>query len=382
MIDVARGPNEHLIGQSGSRHELGTPSLVLDLDVFDANVASLAAHGAAHGYDVRAVAKIHKTVEISRAQIAAGGVGVCCATLREAEVMADAGIPGVMLFTSVVTAPKLARLADLNGRADGLLVCVDDPTNVDQLEDAARASGKPLGLLVDLEVGGGRTGLADEDAAVALAGRIASSNAVTYEGVQGYVGNHQNTVDYDRRRTMSRQLLAPLCSLVERLHREDLAPRIVSGAGTGTHDFDHELGVLTEVQGGTYALMDVNYRDAVLRRDDPHPFGAALAVRATVISTAQPGFVVADAGIKELDCIFGIEHPGILRGAPAGAVYSLVGDDMGRIDLAEGGSLRVGDVVELQPPHCYQTLAMYRLIHCVRGDDLVDIWTVDARDQW
>ena len=103
MIDVARGPNEHLIGQSGSRHELGTPSLVLDLDVFDANVASLAAHGAAHGYDVRAVAKIHKTVEISRAQIAAGGIGVCCATLREAEVMADAGIPGVMLFTSVVT---------------------------------------------------------------------------------------------------------------------------------------------------------------------------------------------------------------------------------------------------------------------------------------
>ena len=91
-------------------------------------------------------------------------------------------------------------------------------------ETRRAASGKPLGLLVDLEVGGGRTGLADEDAAVALAGRIASSNAVTYEGVQGYVGNHQNTVDYDTRRTMSRELLAPLCSLVERLHREDLAP--------------------------------------------------------------------------------------------------------------------------------------------------------------
>ena len=382
MIDVARGPNEQLIGQPGSRHELGTPSLVLDLDVFDANVASLAAHAAAHSYDVRAVAKIHKTVAIARAQIAAGAIGACCATLREAEVMADAGIPGVMLFTSVVTAPKLTRLAELNARADGLLVCVDDPANVAQLEDAARRSGKPLGLLVDLEVGGGRTGLADEDAAVALAGRISASDAVTYVGVQGYVGNHQNTVDYDTRRTMSRELLAPLCSLVERLHREDLAPRVVSGGGTGTHDFDHELGVLTEVQGGTYALMDVNYRDAVLRRDEPHPFGAALFVRATVISTAQKGFAVADAGIKELDRIFGIEHPGILRGAPAGAVYSLVGDDMGRIDLAGGAPLSVGDVVELQPPHCYQTLAMYRLIHCVRGDDLVDIWTVDALDQW
>ena len=171
---------------------------------------------------------------------------------------------------------------------------------------------------------------------MALAQADRGSDAVTYAGVQGYVGNHQNTVDYDRRKPMSRELLAPLVLLVERLHREDLAPAVVSGAGTGTHDFDYELGVLTEVQGGTYALMDVNYRDAVLRRDDPHPFGPRCPFAATVISTAQPGFVVADAGIKELDCIFGIEHPGILRGAPAGAVYSLVGDDMGRIDLADG----------------------------------------------
>ena len=245
-----------------------------------------------------------------------------------------------------------------------------------------RGSGRPLRLLVDFEVGGGRTGLADEDAAVGLARRIASSDEVAYAGVQGYVGNHQNTVDYDERRRMSRELLAPLVQLVERLHREDLAPGVVSGAGTGTHDFDHELGILTEVQGGTYALMDVNYRDAVLRRDEPHPFGPALFVRGTVISTAQPGFVVVDAGIKELDCIFGIENPGILRGAPSGAVYRMVGDDMGRIDLPEGATLAVGDVVEMQPPHCYQTLNMYGVIHVVRGDDLVDIWTVDARDQW
>src|SRR4029079_14251959 len=98
------------LGASGSRHELATPALVLDLDILDANIASLAAHVAAHGYAVRAVAKIHKTVEIARRQVGAGGNGVCCATLREAEVMADAGIPGVVLFTSVVTPPKLQRL--------------------------------------------------------------------------------------------------------------------------------------------------------------------------------------------------------------------------------------------------------------------------------
>ena len=382
MIAIARGPNEQLIGRPGSRHELGTPALVLDLDLFDANVASLADHAADRGYAIRAVAKIHKCVEIARRQVAAGSLGVCCATLREAEVMTDAGIAGVMLFTPVVTAPKLARLAELNARADGLLVCADAVASVDQLEAAARASGRTLGVLVDVEVGGGRTGIADEDAAVALAARVASSPVLAYRGVQGYVGNHQNTVDYDQRRRVSRDKLAPLVVLVGRLHREGLSPEIVSGGGTGTHDFDHELGVLTELQGGTYALMDVNYRDVVLRRDDPHPFAAALAVRTTVVSAAQPGFVVTDAGIKELDCIFGIEHPAILRGAPVGATYSLVGDDMGRIDLRSGSQLAVGDVVEVQPPHCYQTLAMYGLVHAVRGDDLVDIWTIDAREQW
>ncbi len=382
MIDVSRGPNEQLIGRPGSSHEIGTPALVLDLDILDANIASLAAHATAHGYTVRAVAKIHKSVEIARRQVAAGSLGVCCATLREAEVMADAGIPGVVLFTQVVTQPKLARLAELNGRAEGLLVCTDSADNVAALEAVARASGRPLGVLVDVEVGGGRTGTADPTVAVALARQIADCDALRYAGVQGYVGNHQNTVDYDERRARSHELLRPLVEIVGQLTDADLAPAIVSGGGTGTHDFDHELAVLTEVQGGTYALMDVNYRDVVLRRDDPHPFGAALAVRATVISAAQPGFVVADAGIKELDCIFGIEHPGVLRGAPAGAVYSLVGDDMGRLDLPAGARLAVGAVIELQPPHCYQTLAMYRLIHCVRGDDLVDIWTVDALDQW
>ncbi len=201
MIDVARGPNEHLIGQPGSRHELGTPSLVLDLDVLDANIASLAAHGVAHGYDVRAVAKIHKTVEISRAadrrrrrrrllRHAARGRG----DGRRRHPRRDA------VHVGGDAAEAGRAWPTCNAAPTGLLVCVDDDANVAQLEAAARGSGKPLGLLVDLEVGGGRTGLADEDAAVALAGRIAASDAVTYEGVQGYVGNHQNTVDYDERR--------------------------------------------------------------------------------------------------------------------------------------------------------------------------------------
>jgi D-serine deaminase-like pyridoxal phosphate-dependent protein len=380
---VSRGPNESLIGVPGSRGRLGTPSLVLDIDVLDANIASLAEHSRARGYALRPVAKVHKSAEIATRQIAAGGIGVCCATLAESEAMADAGIPGVMLFSSVVTEPKLARLAALNARAEGLIVVADDPGNVAQLDAAARRSGRTLQVLADVEVGGRRTGIADEQRTVELVRLIDEAPGLDYAGLQGYVGNHQNTVDYEERRARSHELLQPLVRVVERLRAAGLPPRIVSGGGTGTHDIDHELGVLTELQPGTYALMDVNYADAVMRRDDPHPFGAALTVRTTVISAAQPGFAITDAGVKELDQVFGMQNPLILRGAPEGATYSLAGDDMGRIEFARPGDrLEVGDVVEVLPPHCYQTLFFFSHFHVVRGDALIDIWPVVARESW
>lgn len=383
MIQGTRGPNETLIGMPGSRDALGTPALVLDLDAMEANIASLAEHARAHGYSVRPVAKIHKCVEIARRQVAAGGLGPCCATLAESEVMVDGDLAGVMLFTSVVTAPKLERLAALNARAEGLIVVADDPSNVVQLEQAGRRSGRSLQVLVDVEVGGRRTGIADTQRAVDLARLVAESDGLEYIGVQGYVGNHQNTVDYDVRRARSFKLLQPLVRVVERLHEEGLAPRIVSGGGTGTHDFDYELGVLTEVQGGTYVFMDMNYRNVVMRRDNPHPFRPALSVRTTVISAAQPGFVITDAGVKEIDALNGITHAAILRGTPEDATYSLVGDDMGRIDLLRPEDyLAVGDVIEVMPPHCFQTVCMYSHYHVVSGDELVDIWPVDARASW
>jgi 3-hydroxy-D-aspartate aldolase len=381
---TARNPNEALVGQPGSRHELGTPALVLDLDVLDRNIASMAAFATARGYGLRPPAKIHKSVEIARRQVAAGAVGLCCATLAEAEAMVDGGIPGVMLFTSIVTAPKLDRLAALNARAgEPLLVVADDPGNVRQLGEAARRSGKPMQVLVDFEVGGGRTGIADPAAAVDLAQLIAETEGLTYAGVQGYVGNHQVMPDFEARRAESHRLMAPLVDLVARLDGAGLAPPIVSGGGTGTQDIDHELGVLTELQPGTYIFMDVNYRGIPVRREEPFPFAPSLSVRTTVISNAQRGFAVTDGGTKEVNGLFGPLAPVILSGAPDGATYAIVGDDMGRVDFATpGDGLDVGAVVEIQPPHCYQTVIMYPCYHVVRGDDLIDIWPLDALPSW
>jgi 3-hydroxy-D-aspartate aldolase len=381
---TARNPNEALVGQPGSRHELGTPALVLDLDVLDRNIASMAEFAALRGYGLRPPAKIHKSVEIARRQVAAGAAGLCCATLAEAEAMVDGGIPGVMLFTSIVTAPKLERLAALNARAaEPLLVVADDPGNVRQLGEAARRSGRPMQVLVDFEVGGGRTGIADPAVAVDLARQIADTEGLAYAGVQGYVGNHQVMPDFEARRAESHRLMEPLVDLVARLDGAGLTPAIVSGGGTGTQDIDHELGVLTELQPGTYIFMDVNYRGIPLRRTDPFPFTPSLSVRTTVISTAQRGFAVTDGGTKEVNGLFGPLAPVILSGAPEAATYAIVGDDMGRVDFAKADdALPIGAVVEVQPPHCYQTVIMYPCYHVVRGDDLVDIWPLDALPSW
>lgn len=378
-----RGPNESLIGVPGSLAELSTPALVLDLDRLEANIASLAAHAAAHNYALRPVVKIHKSVRVARMQMEAGATGIGCSTIAEAEAMVAGGITDILLFTSVVTAAKLERLASLNAGAGGMIVAVDHPENVVQLGEAARQSHVTMQVLVDVEVGDHRTGVADPATAVSLAGLIAETDGLEYVGVQGYCGTHQVTIDYDERRRQGMIVLDRLAEFIDALDAAGLPPRIVSGGGTGTHDFDHERGVLTELQGGSYVVLDGNYLNVELRRDEPQPFAPALTVRGTVISNAQPGYVITDAGAKEIDGIFMPMAAQVLSGAPADSNYVIVGDDMGRIELSGSSpSPRVGTTVELLPPHCYQTAIMYSHYHCVRGDTLVDIWPIDAVRTW
>ena len=307
--------------------DLETPCLLVDLDAVEHNFRVVADTYRDTECKMRQHTKNIKSPRLATMQIEAGGTvgGVCTAKLSEAEVMADGGVPGVLLFSSVVSESKINRLAALNARAEGLLVAVDDATNVDQLAHAARGAGMQLRMLVDYEVGGRRTGIADEDTAIALAKHISATEGVEYAGLQGYYGGLQNTPDYDERTRLQAICVAPLARLIERLSAEGLAPAIVTGGGSGTYQIDPVQGVLTENQSGTYIFMDVNYIDTVFEREIPHPFEVALLVRTTVISASNPDYVVTDAGIKE----FAREAfaPRILSGPAAGAIYELIGDE-------------------------------------------------------
>ena len=129
--------------------------------------------------------------------------------------------------------------------------------------------------------------------------------------------------------------------------------------------------------------MDASYRNVVLRREEPHPFRPALTVATTVVSVAKSEYVITDAGLKEIDGFLGPDAPVLLRGAPDAATYSIVGDDMGRVEFArKGDRLASGAVVEVMTPRCYQTLNLYSHYHVVRGGDLIDIWPIEAKASW
>ncbi|HXW80042.1 MAG TPA: alanine racemase [Acidimicrobiales bacterium] len=377
------GPNKDLIGEPGSRDRLGTPALVVDVDMLDKNIKTMANYARTHNFALRPCLKIHKSIEIARRQVAAGAIGLCCATLAEAECLVSAGISSPLIFSPIVTPGKLARLTQLNAMADDLVVVTDSVHHVEDLAAVARDSGATLSVLVDYEMGAGRTGVPRAKDAVALAHRVAGTPGLIFAGLQGYNGAVTANPSFAGRRKEYLAHTTELAEIVGELASDGLAPRIVSGGGTGTHDIDAHLGVFTELQVGTYIFMDVFFDNLQLRDDGARPFETALSVYATVISTASDGFVITDVGAKEIDGYHSQPDPVILSGAPPGSRYSLVGDDLGRIDLPEGFLRpKVGDTVRLMPPRAWEVVPFYTIFHCVSGTELVDIWPIDASATW
>jgi 3-hydroxy-D-aspartate aldolase len=372
------GPNAALIGKPRSRRELATPALILDLDAFEHNLAAMSALCKHAGLKLRPHAKTHKSIEIARRQIAVGAVGISVATLREATVMVEAGIPGVLLTTPLTGAVKIDLLARLVGQSDGFMVAVDDPASLAPLESALERRRRRLPVLVDIDIGMKRTGVPDVAGALALIRRVSSSRRLAFAGIQSYSGMVQHiTRAADRQRVYGRQL-EHIRRVLKATAKAGHAPGIVSGGGTGTFDIDRRAGLFTECQCGSYAVMDVEYQDVELFARGPHPFKTALFVQCSVVSNHHRRLPTIDGGFK----CFSMDGPipQIAWGAPPGSSYQFYGDEFGKIKLARrSDAMTLGAKVELVTPHCDPTINLHDFIHCVRGQTLVDIWPVDAR---
>jgi 3-hydroxy-D-aspartate aldolase len=370
--------HQHLIGRQGSRRALNTPALVLDIEALDRNIAAMAAFAAANGLKLRPHAKTHKSVDIAHRQIEAGALGVCCAKLGEAEALAEGGIDGLLITSPVVGEAAVERLVALAAKSPGLMHSCDHPDAVAAIGAAAKAAGATLTLLVDLDPGMHRTGVADPEAAVALARQIDAHPSLLFGGLQFYCGSEQHIEAYAERRDAIIAKTQTLTEAIAALTAAGLPPGIVTGGGTGSHAIDAELGVFTELQVGSYVFMDRQYGDCALREDGAVPFETALMVDARVISASHPFMVTVDAGFKAFATDGGA--PPILTGAPEGSTYRFMGDEQGAIVPPRGlAPPKLGERVTLAAPHCDPTVNLYEAYHVVRGDTLEAIWPVSAR---
>ncbi|PSJ38008.1 DSD1 family PLP-dependent enzyme [Allosphingosinicella deserti] len=355
------------------RAHLATPALIVDLPAFERNVAAMAAWARGKRIALRPHAKTHKSGEIARRQIAAGAVGICCAKLGEAEALAAEGIEDILITSPVVPRQPVERLARLNERVERLAVVVDHPDNVDRL--AAAVGDGRIDVLVDLDTGSHRTGVTSPEAAVSLAERIAANDALGYLGVQFYCGSLQHVPRFDDRQSALAERAAYLRTILQALSDAGLPARTVTGGGTGSFAIDAELGLLNELQAGSYIFMDRQYQEcepAALR------FEQALSIDTRVISANTPGRVTIDAGLKAMATDGGAAR--VLAGADPGSAFLFMGDEHGMLVTPEGGAdPRLDDLVTLLPPHCDPTVNLYDQYAICRDDLVIDTWPVSAR---
>jgi D-serine deaminase-like pyridoxal phosphate-dependent protein len=283
----------------------------------------------------------------------------------------------VLVTSPLATERKVRRFVDLAHRRSDVAVVADHPQHVALLAEAAREAGVNVSVLVDVDVGDHRTGAATLEAATDLAQRIARSPSLRFAGLQGYAGRIQHIADFKNRAVAATKAAHRLAELRTHLEPLGLAPSIVTGAGTGSHAIDGRSGVFTELQVGSYVFMDADYAKVELDDGASSPFEPALFVQTTVVSANQSGFVTTDAGTKAF--ALNGPPPEILHGPAAGCKYEFQGDEHGRVNLTPGLRLSLGDRLECLVPHCDPTVCLYDRIIAVRGDEIVDIWPIDAR---
>ena len=361
------------------KYELDTPCLTIDIDVLEQNLAKMQATARAAGKDIRPHAKTHKCSILAKKQIQAGAIGACAAKVSEAEVLADAGVQGILITGPLVTVPKIGRLLAILQKDPTVMVVVDHPDNVRRLDEALQAQNLPLGVLLDLDVGLGRTGVAPE-AVPELAGHILRSKKLQLRGIQAYAGQVQHIAKFAERKKASHGYLQRAADLFCKLKENAADCKIFSGAGTGTFDIDIEIPELTELQAGSYAVMDAEYLN-VGSKADPGRFAAfppALTLLTSVVSVNQDHFVTVDAGLKTLYKHGGI--PWVVSRSYSGLKYDWFGDEYGKLVRDSDDNLpELGSVLELVTSHCDPTINQFDCFYITRGDKVIDTWPIDLR---
>lgn len=347
------------------KDDIDTPALLLDPDVMEANIAAMAAFFRDRPQKLRPHFKTPKTPAIAHRQLEAGAIGVTCAKVGEAEVLVRAGLGPVLIANQVVGHLKIDRLMALLASGIEVIVAVESELNVRELEEGAARSGLRPQAIIEVDVGMQRCGTSSPEETVALARRLAAG-PVRYRGIMGYEGHAVLIEDGEERRKRATEAMERLSRHVAALRDAGIPPEIVSAGGTGTFDITGAWPGVTEVQAGSYVFMDGRYRAV-----RPDLGQSALTLLTTVIARHGP-FAIIDAGLKSLTNEFG---PPLGKDLPVKVAY--LSEEHGHLALGEA-DLSPGDRIEVVPSHNDTTINLHSEYYVVRGDEVVDVWPIEA----
>ena len=359
--------------------DLPTPALVIDEEAMESNLDKMASFYQGKRAKLRPHTKTHKCPILAKKQIAKGAVGVCAAKVGEAEVMVEAGIENVLITSPVVTRDKMERVVALAKKSPGVSIVVDQERNVRDFDDAARSAGVTLPVLIDLNVGTDRTGIALGKPALDLAETIRRNSSLKFLGLQAYAGHLQHLRGFEYRRQASEATMGRAVELRRTLEKAGFEVPILTGGGTGTYNIDSEIDGITDVQVGSYLFMDVNYRN-VGGQNGPiyDDFRPSLLVLATAISQPAKGRITIDAGYKAFATDQEPPDPLSLPGVS----YRWAGDEHGVLEFRDPrgpGEVKLGDKVLLIASHCDPTVNLYDHYYPFRNERVEEMWPISAR---
>jgi D-serine deaminase-like pyridoxal phosphate-dependent protein len=360
---VTIAPLPAVIGQT--RTELASPALILDRAALQANIDAMAAW-ARGKVGIRPHAKIHKSVEIARLQLEAGAIGITVATIWEALAVAAADPPSILIANELIDPGKLALLAQAAHERTHL-IAVDSDEGVRALSAAATQAGSTIGALVDIDVGMGRCGVRSVEDALRLAKTVEALPGLELRGVMGYEGHVVTEPDRTLRARKATEAMDALAEYVQALETAGFAIEIVSAGGTNTFDMTGLHPRVTELQAGSYAVMDAWYTTLT------PTFRPALTVLARCVSR-QGDTAVLDCGTKAITVDY--MQPRLPEGC--GKIREVHEEHM-LLDVTGSDRPRIGEALELTIGYCGGTINLHDLFYVAEDDRVVDLWPIRAR---
>lgn len=360
--------------------EIPTPALLLDEAKLLRNLSDMAELTQSAGLALRPHSKMHKSPIIAQLQLAHGASGICCAKVSEAEVMQRAGVNEILITSPVRDARTLGRVAKLAQKNQEMMIVVDAVDAAVSLNRSLEATGQAhcLKVLIDIDPGLGRTGIAPEDGLLELAGTITEScDHLEFWGLQVYAGHCMHVESVEKRFTRYQRALGFGEAAKALLSDAGYEIHLISGGGTGSIEFEEGLGLLTEVQAGSYAFMDIEYRDIECRLGPVFDrFEIALSVLVTAISQPKSGAITVDAGFKSLAS--DKMPPEFLE--VEGLTYFWGGDEHGIVRLDNPSvEIELGGKFKLIAPHCDPTVNLHDYYYVVREEAVHELWPVSTR---